>query len=300
MLEHEFPGFSSPSWYNKRPGSFFCMHAEQLGAPAFNMSYAGGTTWLVVRREDRQRLDEYVVERAREWFDVPANVQLSKVEAAAVAGLIYTKRIVFHPDDLVAAGVNLTRVVQTSGRVVVLDGDILHFGMTTVPPRSLQQLQQQRQQDVSSSLSINEAVNFLPVRWLVTGMPQLVPWLDWLRDAWLPMQHKNAMLQDGKLALRTAMRNARTNKLIDQHIVPHWLHLLLVRLHGHLTTPSTPVHPTVAAIDQELGLSARAGIRTNIEVLLSRMEQPTVKKWLLKYSPVVQRRKHVVLKDWMW
>ena len=47
-----FSGFSSPSWYVKTPGSFFCLHVEQLFAPFYNLCYEGSTTWWVVRTED--------------------------------------------------------------------------------------------------------------------------------------------------------------------------------------------------------------------------------------------------------
>jgi hypothetical protein len=65
MRDVEFPGFSSPSWYVKLPNSFFCLHVEQLFAPFYNYCYEGGTTWWVVRREGRARLDNYLVRRAK-------------------------------------------------------------------------------------------------------------------------------------------------------------------------------------------------------------------------------------------
>ena len=129
MPDHSFSGFTSPSWYVKSPGSFFCLHVEQLYAPFYNLCYDGGTTWWVVRREDRGRLDEYVVQRARQCYGVPNDVQLTHVEERAVAGLLTTKQLVFHPDDLTRAGVRMTEVRQVAGSVVVGDGDLVHFGM---------------------------------------------------------------------------------------------------------------------------------------------------------------------------
>ena len=171
MAKHySFPGFSSPSWYVKSPGSFFCMHVEQLFAPFYNLCYDGGTTWWVVRREDRAKLDGYIVQRARRWYGVSRECALSEHEAAAVAGLLYTKQLVFHPDDLAAAGVRLTRVDQPVGTIVVGDGDLVHFGVTATPPSDGR----------TARRSVNEAVNFLPLQWLTTGLPRLLEWMRWL------------------------------------------------------------------------------------------------------------------------
>ena len=114
--EIDFPGFSAPSWYVKMLGSFFCLHVEQLFAPFYNIRYEGSTTWWVVRTEDREKLEKYIVTRARQWYNVPVSVQLSKVEEDALAGLLYTKHVVFHPSDLVAAGIRVTKVVQLAAQ----------------------------------------------------------------------------------------------------------------------------------------------------------------------------------------
>ena len=81
---------------------------------------------------------------------VPVDEELSETEAEAVAGLLFTKCVVFHPDDLLRAGVRLTEVEQAAGAVVVGDGDVVHFGMTTIsdPPN-----------EQTAGRSVNEAVN---------------------------------------------------------------------------------------------------------------------------------------------
>ena len=117
MPDKDFGGFTSPSWYRKTPGTFFCLHVEQLFAPFYNLCYDGATTWWMVRREDRRRLDEYLVWRAVKWFGVKA--ELTVDEQQAVAGLLYSKQVVFHPEELTRAGVRLVEVRQTAGGVVV-------------------------------------------------------------------------------------------------------------------------------------------------------------------------------------
>ena len=47
MPDSHFGGFTSPAWYRKTPGSFFCLHVEQLFAPFYNLCYHGATTWVV-------------------------------------------------------------------------------------------------------------------------------------------------------------------------------------------------------------------------------------------------------------
>lgn len=168
MLDRAFGGFTSPSWYMKSPGSFFCLHVEQLSGPFYNLCYEGGTTWWVVQREDRQKLDSYIVQKAKEWFDVPAGLQLSAAEQAAMAGLLYTKRIIFHPADLAGAGIGfrLTEVRQEADMVVAGMGVLVHFGFTAVPDDL----------PITAARSVNEAVNFLPLQWLETGLPLVAKW----------------------------------------------------------------------------------------------------------------------------
>jgi len=215
MPDDNFPGFSKPSWYVKTPGSSFCMHVEQLFAPFYNLCYRGSTTWWVVRREDSEKLNEYIVMRARKWYDVPTDERLLDEERKAIAGLLYTKHVVFHPDELVAAGIRVTELTQEKGRIVIGAGDVVHFGMATVPPGYL------RQTGVTGR-SVNEAVNFMPIDWLTSGLPLLVDWMQWLKYAWLPMQRDGSddsgmMTGDGKKHLRAAIRDWHTNSLVAQH-----------------------------------------------------------------------------------
>ena len=130
MADHQFKGFStSPSGYVKVAGSFFCLHAEQVFAPFYNLCYEGGTTWWVVHRDDWDELVKYVARRAREWYGVPKDVLLKPAEEKALHGLLYTKQVLFHPDDVAAAGIRLTKVTQVAGQIVMGGGDMMHFGV---------------------------------------------------------------------------------------------------------------------------------------------------------------------------
>jgi hypothetical protein len=276
MRDHPFAGFSSPSYYIKVPGSFFCLHVEQLFAPFYNICYDGSTTWWVVHREDRHQLDEYLVQRARQWYGVDDGVELSPMEREAIKGLLYTKAVVFHPDDVVNAGVRLIQVVQDDHTVVVGDGDVVHFGMVT-----------HNADDRQDSRSVNEAINFVPLQWLTTGLPRLVAWLQWLRDFWIPTQHRTVMTGEAKGRLREAMRDTYTNHLIAHHCAPRWTHEFLTRLRDLLTAPTQPNdphHATRTAIAALLNNDAAVlGVLGYVTEALTVLDEPLVHQWLMQH-----------------
>jgi hypothetical protein len=277
MPDHFFRGFSSPSWYVKQPGSYFCMHVEQLFAPFYNLCYEGGTTWWIVHDEDRLRLDEYVIARAREWYDLPADVQLSRVEQDAVRGLLYTKHVVFHPEDLIAAGIRLTEITQTAGQLVIGRGDAVHSGMASVPPDLA----------ASRARSVNEAVNFMPIEWLTTGLPQLAEWMQWLKTAWLPMQTAGGLGGTGKGYLRAAVQHESTNRLVGLHVPAHWTYGFLRRLRDCLSGAIGRAEcATRRAVEQSLcgDERLRARMVQQVEDMLAVMDSPLEKAWLLQQA----------------
>jgi hypothetical protein len=275
MSDFPFHGFSSPSWYVKEPGSFFCQHVEQLFAPFYNICYEGSTTWWVVRREDREVLDQYLVKRAKQWYGVSEGVDLSYEEERAVEGLLLTKAVVFHPDDVAEAGVRLSKVKQVASSVVVRDGDLVHFG--------------------TGSHSINEAINFLPLQWLTTGLPRLVTWMQWLRDSWIPMQQPEALPGQSKAKLRDAIQDARTNYLVALHCSPLWCLEFVGRLRTLLAkgTRNTRYYAMREAI--VVYLKDDAGITKVLEDLdeVSKMmtKDGKVRQWLLKNSTLNENEK---------
>ena len=164
MDDHDFPGFTTPSWYVKKPGSFFCMHVEQLFAPFYNLCYDGSTTWWVVQRDTRGKLNDYMVRRARRLYGVPEDVKLSEEEAEAVHGLLFTKQVMFHPDDLIRAGVVLSEVKQEAGMVVVGDGDVVHLGMTTVASSEQRAVTGESQRERGHQLPAYPVAHYRPAR----------------------------------------------------------------------------------------------------------------------------------------
>ena len=222
MPHFDFAGFARSSWYWKQPGSYFCLHVEQLYAPFYNVCYVGSTTWYAIQRVDFVRLREYVVKRALKYYGVEWD-WLTEDDRAAVIGLLYTKKCMFHPSDLVACGIQVTLVRQDAGTILVGDGDVVHFGITTVPPASFKQ-------PLESAISVNEAVNFMPLEWLWTGLPAVLDWLRWFRDSWLPIHHPDR-LADARLdELRTIMQARWVNEAVIQHCPPHYCRSLMVKL----------------------------------------------------------------------
>ena len=239
-----------------------------------------------MRREDRQALDKFIVARAREYFDVPNNEQLSPDEEKAIAGLLYTKRLLFHHDNLVAAGIRVSVVPQGSDCIVMGQGDVVHFGHVTEPPADLQP----PPPALSTVRSVNEAVNFMPVGWLVTGLPLLVDWMHWLQQVWIPLQATGQLAGNGKRWLREAMHHPITNALIVKHCAPIWSHCFLTRLKKHLTGETVSVNTPetracVTAINQFMQLDAepkklRAAIVAHVDAVLTVMDERVTKKWL--------------------
>jgi hypothetical protein len=172
--------------------------------------------------------------------------------------------------------VRLTEVRQEEGTVVVGDGDLVHFGVCTADGSSS-----------AAASSTNEAVNFLPVQWLRTGLPRLLDWLRWLRDCWLPAQQPRALRRTG--ALRAAMRAERTNELLALHCAPLWCHALLTRLQQLLlAAPTTGGSADKNRLRCEIQATLKEdGVREaqrNVEAALALMEEQEVKRWLLLHS----------------
>ena len=220
------------------------LHARRAAVRSFyNLCYAGGTTWWVVQDADRDRFDEYVVAQARDWYRVPTDVQLSKAEQEAMRGLLYTKHVVLHSEDLAAAGIRLTEIAQAAGQLVVGRGDVIHFGMATMRPDL----------PASRAHSVNEAVNFMPVERLTTGLPRLAEWMQCLNSAWLPMQAGCGLRGKGKRKLAAAMRHWYTNRLVGLHAPAHWTYAFLLRLRECMTgSGEQGMCATRRAIEQHL------------------------------------------------
>ena len=171
--------------------------------------------------------------------------------------------------------------------------------MLTTPPRpppaeSDDEKKDDDATDADAACSVNEAVNVLPIRWLTTGLPRLVKWLQWLEQHWLPLLQRTALLGKSNKALKQAAQHAETNRLVALHCAAHWTHLLLTRLRALLTSdvdtnPPVPKYvPTLDAIKQVLSVPELAGVVADLDAALTLMHLPHVKEWLLKHSLVPQ------------
>ena len=160
------------------------------------------------------------------------------------------------------------------------DGDLVHFGVCTARDAAAQ--------------STNEAVNFLPIQWLTTGLPRLVAWMHWLRDCWLPMQKGDALQGTAKEKLRAAVTNSRTNELVALHCAPLWCHEMLTRLHavlsGRQTAAGADHTETRQAIEAQLNADGVKQALRDIEAVLAVMDDGAVKRWLLHHTYVEGER----------
>ena len=294
MLDHSFAGFSSPSWYVKTLGSYFCLHCEQLFAPFYNLCYEGATRWWVVERGSMEALHKYMVWRARRWFGVGDDEVMAVEEEEAVRGFLLTKQVVFHPDELRAHGVQLTEVLQSERMLVMGDGDLVHFGTAAdTHSSSPSSASASSPAGAQQRRSVNEAVNVMPLQWLTTGLPMLVRSLRWLRDAWLPMQRHDPLVQGGRATLRLAFRQWTTNALVAHHYAPHWSHVLLVRLQQLLSVAEPPADCPYAhtwlAVHRHLEAAGAVAavaesVREALELMDGEKDDGVVKRWLLSQS----------------
>ena len=166
MSEEEFslPGFRTASWYCKVAHSHFRAHVEQLFASSMNVCYLGGTTWWCIRRADWPKYEQFFIEYVKDEFRMDEKREWSEEQSRLLLALLYAKKTFIDP-RLVAgpqSGIEVFQLNQKEGDVVILDGDIVHLGVC------------------SEDCSINEAINFLPVSWLVSGLPRLAEWVRWL------------------------------------------------------------------------------------------------------------------------
>jgi hypothetical protein len=163
MKDFHFPGFLTGSWYCKVVWSFFRSHMEQLFAPSLNVCYLGGTTWWCIMRADLEKYKQFLIQYVKEEFGMDQDRKWSDQQSRLLLALLYAKKTFIDPRLLVAAGIKVFQLDQKAGDVVMLDGDIVHLGVC------------------SERESINEAINFIPVSWLVHGLPLLKDWIEWLK-----------------------------------------------------------------------------------------------------------------------
>jgi hypothetical protein len=160
MDRDSFAGFDSAFIYCKLRNSYFKMHVEQLYAPFYNYCWQGSTVWYAVMEEDRQAFTRFLISKVAREHNIG---QVTAEEEKLFLALLYSKQIFLDPFDLWKAGVPVYRVRQWQNQVVIGSGTVIHWGMC------------------GDTKSVNEAVNYLPVRWLIDGLPQLLQHVQWLR-----------------------------------------------------------------------------------------------------------------------
>jgi hypothetical protein len=162
----DFPGFLTGSWFCKGSRAFFGDHMEQLFGPSLNVCYMGGTTWWCVKRSQMKEYEEFLIQylKTHLGLEEDSDKKWTPEQSRLLLALLYAKKTFIDPSELVAAGIEVYQLDQKRGDVVMLDGDIVHWGVC------------------DGAVSINEAINFLPVSWLIDGLLRLDKWMDWLQS----------------------------------------------------------------------------------------------------------------------
>jgi hypothetical protein len=160
----DFPGFLTASWYFKVAWSFFRAHMEQLFGPSLNFCYQGSTTWWCIKRKDLKRYEAFLIKYIKTCYQMDRQNEWDKEEDRLLLALLYAKRTFIDPRILKANNIEVFQLNQTAGDAVMLDGDIVHLGVCC------------------DDVSVNEAINFLPVSWLVRGLSHLNDWVQWMES----------------------------------------------------------------------------------------------------------------------
>jgi hypothetical protein len=197
--KRDFPGFLSASWYCKASHSYFRAHVEQLFAPSMNVCYAGGTTWWCIKRADVAKYEKFFIEFVKDELNMKNEGvgEWPEEQSRLLLALLYAKKTFIDPRLLAAAGIEVFQLSQKAGDVVMLDGDIVHLGVC------------------NEKWSINEAINFLPVTWLRSGLPLLSEWLKWL-EGYIHADLKGAYHTQHP-QLHQAIFNDRVKMLVGKH-----------------------------------------------------------------------------------
>jgi hypothetical protein len=164
-VQRRFSGFLTAFTYCKFSGSFFCAHVEQLFAPFYNSARRaarpGGRRRDLVRGAAGRLggLERFFVLYAAAHYKLNHDA-ISADERALLLALMYAKRAFIDPRLMMACGIRVLHIEQPTGDVVLGDGDVVHLGCCT------------------DSHAINAAINFMPVTWIVTGLPRLLQWTE--------------------------------------------------------------------------------------------------------------------------
>jgi hypothetical protein len=170
LIPDRFAGVTDAYCYLKTINSVFRIHIEPMFFDSYNYCWQGGSIWWFVKEEDLKALQAFVVDRVRRVFGL--RHQLTEDEERLCMMLLYSRQLMFSPQQMIDAGVPLTRVEQTEGMIVMTRGYVFHQGI------------------VMGDGSIQEAINFVGADWLTHGLPRLVSYLEdyiwWVHKATSP------------------------------------------------------------------------------------------------------------------
>ena len=166
---YEFAGLTSGSWYVKCGDDFFYLHIEQLSTWFANFCHEGAMRWYFIawtqldgivramlKALARQSPSKVTKEMADSIAALAANSEAEPELRNLIRMLILAKRCLPSIDDLRAEGVQVDIVDQYAGQMMMGDGIVFHQGRSLTPS------------------NIHEAINFIPITWLVRGLPELL------------------------------------------------------------------------------------------------------------------------------
>ena len=164
---------------------------------------------------------------------------------------------------MLACGIRVFHIEQLAGDVVLGDGDVVHLGCCT------------------NSHLINEAINFMPVHWLATGLPRLLQWSAWLGNTYIPLRS----------AARDDVRKVAYDEVVLHNLrmqVPcawtiQFLHDLTATLRRDrqlLSTARTEPHFAGSSIDYgDLSASTLDLAASQCEMVAALLRREDVQRW---------------------
>lgn len=166
---YEFSGLTSGSWYVKCGDDFFYLHIEQLSTWFANFCHEGAMRWYFIAWTQLDGIVRAMLKAlARQAPSKVTTDALKSINALAadskaepelrnlIRMLILGKRCLPSIDDLRAEGVQVDIVDQYAGQMVMGDGIVFHQGRSLTPS------------------NVHEAINFMPITWLLRGLPELL------------------------------------------------------------------------------------------------------------------------------
>jgi hypothetical protein len=161
----QFPGLDRAFSYCSMNSNFFQMHREQLMFSFWNVCYAGQKIWYFIPECEQQKLEQYVIREFKNRNPTISNTSTTVTpdEDQLILALLFAKNTTFlDPRDLITHGIQVIRIVQNENEIITAKGTIFHWGLT------------------AHHYAINEAINYIPIHWLVSGLPQVIGFIQWL------------------------------------------------------------------------------------------------------------------------